>query len=149
MLAHYAAVAAPPSAEVMQAVLAEYFGARAPAAFAWRLVPARATGAHLARHHRMFGQGAAPCWVKCCRRADLRVRLILGPLARRAYEDFLPGRLGALALRHMLALFGLLRVSFEIRLVLRRRTTCAAACWAWARAGRGCFPGQRVAGPRP
>ena len=122
VLAHYAALLRhrPVSADAMQAVLAEYFGV--PVRLqrfvgAWfRRAPRERT--LLATAHARLGQGAM--LGERCRRADLRVRLVLGPLARRAYEDFLPGRPGALALRQMLALFGLPGVSFEIRLVLRR-----------------------------
>lgn len=121
-LAHYAALLRhrPVSADVMQAVLAEYFGV--PVRMqrfvgAWfRRAPQERT--LLATAHARLGQGAM--LGERCRRANLRVRLVLGPLERRVYEDFLPGRPGALALRQMLALFGLPGVSFEIRLVLRR-----------------------------
>ncbi|WP_426071747.1 type VI secretion system baseplate subunit TssG [Janthinobacterium sp. DSP2-3-3] len=122
VLAHYAALLRhrPVAADVMQALLAEYFGV--PVRLQ-RFIGAwfrRASQEHtlLATAHALLGQGAM--LGERCRRADLRVRLVLGPLARRAYEDFLPGRPGALALRQMLALFGLPGVSFEVRLVLRR-----------------------------
>ena len=122
VLAHYAAVLRhrPVSAEVMQAVLAEYFGVpvRLQRLLGAWFLRARQERTLLATTHARLGSGAM--LGERCRRADLRVRLILGPLARRAYEDFLPGRPGALALRHMLALFGLPGVSYEIRLVLRR-----------------------------
>ena len=121
-LAYYAAVLRhrPVAAEVMQAVLAGYFGV--PVRLqrfigAWiRRAPQERT--LLASANARLGQGAM--LGERCRRADLRVRLVLGPLERRAYADFLPGRPGALALRQMLALFGLPGMSFEIRLVLRR-----------------------------
>ncbi|MDN2670700.1 type VI secretion system baseplate subunit TssG [Janthinobacterium sp. SUN026] len=122
VLAHYAALLRhrPVSADAMQAVLAEYFGVpmrlqRFVGAWFRRAAQERTL---LAAAHVRLGQGAM--LGERCRRADLRVRLVLGPLSRRAYEDFLPGRPGALALRQMLALFGLPGVSFEIRLVLRR-----------------------------
>lgn len=137
VLAHYAALLRhrPVSADAMQAVLAEYFGV--PVRLqrfvgAWfRRAPRERT--LLATAHARLGQGAM--LGERCRRADLRVRLVLGPLARLAYEDFLPGRPGALALRQMLALFGLPGMSFEIRLVLRREDvrTCVlgmGACLA-------------------
>ena len=137
VLAHYAALLRhrPVTADVMQAVLAEYFGV--PVRLqrfggAWfRRAPQERT--LLATAHARLGHGAM--LGERCRRADLRVRLMLGPLARRVYEDFLPGRPGALALRQMLALFGLPGVGFEIRLVLRREDvrTCAlgmGACLA-------------------
>ena len=136
-LAYYAAVLRhrPVAAEVMQAVLAGYFGV--PVRLqrfigAWiRRAPQERT--LLASANARLGQGAM--LGERCRRADLRVRLVLGPLERRAYADFLPGRPGALALRQMLALFGLPGMSFEIRLVLRREDvrTCVlgmGACLA-------------------
>ena len=137
VLAHYAALLRhrPVAADVMQAVLAEYFGV--PVRMqrfvgAWfRRAPQERT--LLATAHARLGHGAM--LGERCRRADLRVRLVLGPLERRVYEDFLPGRTGALALRQMLALFGLPGVGFEIRLVLRREDvrTCVlgmGACLA-------------------
>ncbi|MEG1056021.1 MAG: type VI secretion system baseplate subunit TssG, partial [Janthinobacterium sp.] len=122
VLAHYAALLRhrPVTADVMQAVLAEYFGV--PVRLqrfvgAWfRRAPQECT--LLASANARLGQGGM--LGERCRRADLRVRLVLGPLARHVYEDFLPGRPGALALRQMLGLFGLPGMSFEIRLVLRR-----------------------------
>ena len=137
VLAHYAALLRhrPVTADVMQAVLAEYFGVPVRVqrfVGAWfRRAPQERT--LLATAHARLGHGAM--LGERCRRADLRVRLMLGPLARRVYEDFLPGRPGALALRQMLALFGLPGVGFEIRLVLRREDvrTCAlgmGACLA-------------------
>ena len=137
VLAHYAALLRhrPVAADVMQAVLAEYFGVpvrlqRFVGAWFRRAPQERAV---LATAPARLGHGAM--LGERCRRADLRVRLVLGPLARRAYEDFLPGRPGALALRQMLALFGLPCMSFEIRLVLRREdvSTCVlgkGACLA-------------------
>ncbi|MGK5078322.1 type VI secretion system baseplate subunit TssG [Janthinobacterium sp. HLX7-2] len=122
VLAHYAALLRhrPVAAEVMQAVLADYFGVPVQLQRfigTWfRRAPQERT--LLATGHARLGYGAM--LGERCRRADLRVRLILGPLARHVYADFLPGRPGALALRHMLGLFGLPGVSFEIRLVLRR-----------------------------
>ncbi|OFA02837.1 hypothetical protein JAB9_12020 [Janthinobacterium sp. HH107] len=137
VLAHYAALLRhrPVAADVMQAVLAEYFGV--PVRMqrfvgAWfRRAPQERT--LLSTAHARLGHGAM--LGERCRRADLRVRLVLGPLERRVYEDFLPGRTGALALRQMLALFGLPGVGFEIRLVLRREDvrTCVlgmGACLA-------------------
>lgn len=137
VLAHYAALLRhrPVAADVMQAVLAEYFGVpvrlqRFVGSWFRRAPQERAV---LATASARLGHGAM--LGERCRRADLRVRLVLGPLARRAYEDFLPGRPGALALRQMLALFGLPCMSFEIRLVLRREDvrTCVlgkGACLA-------------------
>ena len=124
VIAHDAALLRhrPATAEAMQAVLTDYFG-----------VPVqvqRFVGSWVNRapHERtqlagngdkaVLGRGAM--LGERCRRADLRVRLVLGPLSRPAYDDFLPGRPAALALRRMLVLFGLPGISFDVRLVLRR-----------------------------
>lgn len=122
VLAHYAALLRhrPVAAEVMRAVLTQYFGVpvqlqRFIGAWFRRAPQERSL---LAIAHAGLGQGAM--LGERCRRADLRVGLILGPLTRHAYIDFLQGRPGAVALRQMLGLFGLPGVSFEIRLVLRR-----------------------------
>ncbi len=120
--AHYAALLRhrPATAEVMQAVLIDYFGV--PVRLQ-RFIPVWAVRAphehtRLAGANAVLGGGAM--LGERCRRADLRLRLVLGPLSREQYDDFLPGRPGAVALRQMLALFGLPCVSFEVRLVLHR-----------------------------
>ncbi|MBB5610084.1 MULTISPECIES: type VI secretion system baseplate subunit TssG [unclassified Janthinobacterium] len=132
--AHYAAMLRhrPATAEVMQSVLAEYFEVpvqlqRWIGDWFWRAPQEHSL---LATANCLLGRGAM--LGERCRRADLRVRLVLGPLARAAYDDFLPGRPGALALRQMLALFGLPSVSIEVRLVLRREAV------------RGCVLGMPV-----
>ena len=122
VIAHYAALLRhrPATAEVMQAVLAEYFGVPVQVQ---RFIGAWVTRAphehtQLSGNNAVLGGGAM--LGERCRRADLRLRLLLGLLSRLQYDDFLPGRPGAIALRQMLALFGLPSVSFEVRLVLRR-----------------------------
>jgi type VI secretion system protein ImpH len=50
---------------------------------------------------------------------DLRLRLSIGPLHRRAFDDFLPGASGARALRKWLELLGDAGLEYEIRLCLR------------------------------
>ena len=122
VIAYYAAVLRhrPATAEVMQAVLAEYFGVPVQLARFVGTWVSRAPHEHtqLACNNAVLGGGAM--LGARCRRADLRVRLVLGPLSRAVYDDFLPGRPAALALRQMLEMFGLPCVSFEVRLVLRR-----------------------------
>lgn len=121
-IAHYAAVLRhrPVTAEVMQAVLAEYFGVPVQVQRFIGSWVSRAPREHtrLADNNAVLGGGAM--LGERCRRADLRVRLVLGPLSRAEYDDFLPGHPGALALRQMLGMFGLPGVSFEVRLMLRR-----------------------------
>lgn len=121
-VAHYAALLRrrPVSAGVMQAVLAEYFGIKVQLqrfVATWISRPPR-------EQSRLVGSmaplGGGAMLGERCRRADLRVGLTLGPLSRAEYDDFLPGRSGALALRQMLALFGLPSLSFAVRLLLRR-----------------------------
>lgn len=52
-------------------------------------------------------------------RPDLHVRVRIGPLDRAAYERFLPGRAGAVALEKMLGLFGVPTLVYTVALVLR------------------------------
>lgn len=54
-----------------------------------------------------------------CHRSDLAAEIRIGPLHRDQYGQFLPGTSAAMALRQMLAMFGVVNVRFRIRLVLR------------------------------
>lgn len=60
-----------------------------------------------------------------CHRSDLAAQIRIGPLSRDRYRQFLPGRDAATALRHMLAMFGVVSVRFRIRLVLHAAHTGA------------------------
>ena len=112
----------PATAEAMRAVLTDYFGVPVQVqrfVGSWvNRAPHERTRLAGNGNKAVLGRGAM--LGERCRRADLRVRLVLGPLSRPAYDDFLPGRPAALALRQMLALFGLPGISFDVRLVLRR-----------------------------
>jgi type VI secretion system protein ImpH len=48
------------------------------------------------------------------------VRIILGPLTLRQYDDFLPGRKGHQRLRQITRFFSRDQIDFEVRLILRR-----------------------------
>lgn len=124
VIAHYAALLRhrPATAEAMQAVLAEYFGVPVQVQRFVGSWISRAPHEHtlLAGNGNKAVLGRGAMLGERCRRADLRVRLVLGPLLRPSYDDFLPGRPAALALRQMLALFGLPGISFDVQLVLRR-----------------------------
>lgn len=118
---HYAAMLRhrPVSGAVIAGVLTEYFGV--PISLeqfvgCWDDLPV-AHQSRLGVANCLLGQGAvlgASCW-----RRDLRVRLRIGPLARRDYERFLPGASGAKALKTMLSLFAGAPLQYEVRPVLR------------------------------
>ncbi|WP_426075511.1 type VI secretion system baseplate subunit TssG [Janthinobacterium sp. PSPC3-1] len=141
VIAHYAALLRhrPATAEVMQAVLFEYFGVdvRLQRFIAAWVTRAPHEHTRLAGSNAVLGGGAM--LGERCRRADLRLRLVFGPLSREQYDDFLPGRPGALVLRQMLALFGLPCVSFEVRLVLRRDAVRGCALGDGACLGQHAF----------
>ena len=141
VIAHNAALLRqrPATAEVMQAVLADYFGVqvRLQRFIAAWVIRAPHEYTRLAGSNAVLGGGAM--LGERCRRADLRLRLRLGPLLREQYDDFLPGRPGAVALRQMLALFGLPCVSFEVRLVLRRDDVRACTLGDGAGLGQHAF----------
>ena len=51
---------------------------------------------------------------------DMRARLVIGPLAKKDYEAFLPGAERAIALERMLTLLAGVTLEYEVSLVLRR-----------------------------
>lgn len=59
-------------------------------------------------------------------RADARVRLRIGPLAKDDFERFLPGCSGALSLRAMLGMHCGVGMAFEVHLILGRQDVTAA-----------------------
>ena len=85
-----------------------------------------------------LGQGAM--LGERCHRSDLAAELRIGPLHRDQYRQFLPGADAAIALKHMLAMFGVVNVWFRIRLVLRAE--CTGACQLAASAASGTGLGQ-------
>jgi type VI secretion system protein ImpH len=50
----------------------------------------------------------------------MRARLVIGPLAKKDYEAFLPGAECAIALERMLTLLAGVTLEYEVSLVLRR-----------------------------
>ena len=119
--AYYAALlrTRPVAASTVSRVLTHHFGvpiALEPFVAAWDAIPEKKRsklGGTVAR----LGFGAA-LGGRVCRR-DLRVRLNIGPLDKTDAEHFLPRSNGAMALAHMVALFGLPNLQFEVRLLLK------------------------------
>jgi len=99
-------------------VLSEYFGQRVNAeqfVGCWYEVPP-GQQTILGSDNAVLGAGAiagARVWQR-----DLRLRLVVGPLDRSGFNDFLPGGLAARALRSMLAMFTGLSLEYEVELVL-------------------------------
>lgn len=108
----------PLSSRVLARILSSYLGvplAVKEMADYWDVMaPAEQTCLGLA--NATLGDAAvagARCW-----RPDLHVRIRIGPLDRAAYERFLPGRAGAVALEKMLGLFGVPTLVYTVALVL-------------------------------
>ncbi|AXV79151.1 MULTISPECIES: type VI secretion system baseplate subunit TssG [Ralstonia solanacearum species complex] len=110
----------PVSAAYLQRVLADYF--QAPMRVEqfvgnWYRVPP-SQYSRLGGTNNVLGATAlagARVWQR-----DLRVRVWVGPMARKQYRNFLPGAPGALALRKMLIILCGATLEFEIKLILRR-----------------------------
>lgn len=108
----------PTSSVQLARVLSEYFGQPVVAeqfVGCWYDVPL-AQQTILGGGNAVLGVGAiagARLWQR-----DLRLRLVVGPLDRPGFNDFLPGGLAARALRSMLAMFTGLSLEYEVELVL-------------------------------
>lgn len=108
----------PASSVQLARVLSEYFGQRVNAeqfVGCWYEVPP-SQQTILGSDNAVLGAGAiagARVWQR-----DLRLRLVVGPLDRSGFNDFLPGGLAARALRSMLAMFTGLSLEYEVELVL-------------------------------
>lgn len=121
VLARYAALIRhrPLQADMLAAVLEEYFGAPfrcQPLVGAWAALAAANRNALGVRNH-VLGRGISlgpRYW-----RRDAIVRLWVGPLARQEFDSFLAGGSAVEALGAMLSLFALPTVTFEIRPMLR------------------------------
>lgn len=120
-LAYFAALLRqrPVSAVAVQRVLASYF--RVPVRLEqfvgkWYPVPAAQRSA-LGRANT--GLGADTVLGERVWQSDLRVRILIGPLARARFEAFLPGSAQAAALGKLLALLSGAQVEYEVRLILR------------------------------
>jgi type VI secretion system protein ImpH len=109
----------PASSVQIARVLSEYFGQDVRAeqfVGRWYDVPAAQQTA-LGMGNATLGAGAMAgmrVWQR-----DLRLRLVIGPLDLKAYEDFLPGGSAARALANMVTMFTGLSLEYEVRLVLR------------------------------
>lgn len=111
----------PVSARLLQQVLADYF--RVPVRIeqfvgAWYRVPEH-QASRLGTANATLGATALAgerVWQR-----DLRVRLLLGPLERAQFDDFLPGGSAAIALARWLALLAGSCLEYDVRLVLRAR----------------------------
>jgi type VI secretion system protein ImpH len=108
----------PASSVQLARVLSEYFGQRIVAeqfVGCWYAVPPEQQSI-LGGDKVVLGASAiagARVWQR-----DLRLRLVVGPLDRAGFNDFLPGGLAARALRSMLAMFTGLSLEYEVELVL-------------------------------
>ncbi len=108
----------PASSVQLARVLSEYFGQRVNAeqfVGCWYAVPPEQQTI-LGSDNAVLGVGAiagARVWQR-----DLRLRLVVGPLDRAGFNDFLPGGLAARALRSMLTMFTGLSLEYEVELVL-------------------------------
>lgn len=99
----------------------------------------------LGRSNAALGENAvagARSW-----RPDLRVRVWLGPLAREAYERFLPGSPSARALADMLALAAEPMLAYEVVAILRAADADTATLNGPGRLGLDSFLADPGAGP--
>ncbi|MES2265084.1 MAG: type VI secretion system baseplate subunit TssG [Pseudomonadota bacterium] len=109
----------PASASQLARVLSEYFGQTVRVTQfigCWYEVPL-AQQSVLGGSNAVLGGGAmagARVWQR-----DLRMRLVIGPLARAVFDTFLPGGSAARALESMLTMFTGLSLEYEVQLVLR------------------------------
>jgi type VI secretion system protein ImpH len=109
----------PMSTTYLQQVLSEYF--RVPIRIeqlvgGWHPVPDSQLS-RLGKNELTLGQNALVgerVWQR-----DLKLRLWIGPLAREAFDDFLPGSSAAIALRKWLTLMAGSSFEFEVCLILR------------------------------
>ncbi|WP_288407788.1 type VI secretion system baseplate subunit TssG [uncultured Herbaspirillum sp.] len=136
-LAHFAGAFRhrPASAPYMQKVLGEYFSV--PLQIEqfvghWYDVPRE--------HQTMLGStnsalGTAMAGERVWQR-DLRMRLRIGPLAMRDFEQFLPGARASVALARMLGMFTGSSLEYEVQLVLRAPDVHGMALDAKRQGGR-------------
>ena len=108
----------PASSVQLARVLSEYFGQQVVAeqfVGCWYDVPA-SQQTILGSCNAVLGVGAiagARVWQR-----DLRLRLVVGPLDRAGFNNFLPGGLAARALKSLLSMFTGLCLEYEVELVL-------------------------------
>lgn len=123
------------SAPYMQKVLGEYFSV--PLEIEqfvgyWYKVPRE--------HQTMLGStnsalGTAMAGERVWQR-DLRMRLRIGPLAMKDFEQFLPGKRASLALARMLGMFTGSTLEYEVQLVLRAQDVRGTALTGTREGGR-------------
>ena len=120
-IAHYAGAVRqrPVSARLLQQVLSDYFRVEVTVqqfVGAWYRVPAhQATRLGVAN----AGLGTTALAGDRVWQRDLRMRLLIGPLDRADFDDFLPGGSAASALERWLTLLTGSCLEYEVRLVLR------------------------------
>ena len=110
----------PVSARQLQQLLGEYFNVPATVeqfVGRWYALPAAGV-TRLGALNGVLGMNAVMgerVWQR-----DLRVRVLLGPLDRAAFQRFLPGAQGARALQKLLTLLTGVTLEYEVRLRLRK-----------------------------
>ena len=110
----------PASASYMQKILCEYFSVRMQIEQFighWYDVPQQQQ-TMLGSNNATLGSEAmvgARVWQR-----DLRMRLVIGPLNKSEFENFLPGGVAAKTLEKMLTMFSSLCLEYEIQLILRK-----------------------------
>lgn len=110
----------PVSARQLQQLLGEYFNVEAKVeqfVGRWYALP-QAGVTRLGELNGVLGMNAVMgerIWQR-----DLRVRVVLGPLDRTAFQRFLPGAPGARALQKLLTLLTGVTLEYEVRLRLRK-----------------------------
>ncbi|KRG67247.1 type VI secretion protein [Stenotrophomonas terrae] len=125
----------PVSAALMQRVLSDYFQVPLDVeqfVGAWYRVPA-GQATRLGQANAVLGASALAggrVWQR-----DLRLRLRIGPLSKKAFDDFLPGGNAALALAKWLSLLTGGTLEYEVRLVLRAEDVQGSALGNGARLG--------------
>lgn len=120
----------PLSATYLEQVLTEYF--RVPFRIeqlvgGWHPVPVSECS-YLGMNEVTLGRDALVgdrIWQR-----DLKIRLWIGPLVTKAFDDFLPGSSAANALRKWLTLMGGCSLEYEVRLILRADQVEGAALHA-------------------
>lgn len=120
----------PASSVQMARVLSSYFAAPVRVEQfigRWYAVPL-AQQSRLGMQHCVLGAGAMAgerVWQR-----DLRMRLVMGPLAHAAFMSFLPGGDKARAMREWLAMFSGVTLEYEVQLLLQGRDVRGAALGA-------------------
>jgi len=137
-IGHFAAAMRhrPPSAPYMQKILTSYFSV--PISIKqfvghWYDVPPEQQTA-LGSENAVLGNAAmvgARVWQR-----DLRMRLTIGPLHRKVFEDFLPGGIAAAGLKKMLTMFTSVFLEYEVQLILAAEVVGGASLAASRTNGR-------------